>query len=244
MISSLMSVNQIDVKAEDIDADSVTITLADGTVLDLSDELQVLDEAEAPIGMDEDETMGAEIFRRKTVERYTEATLSFSDADGNTYTKTIQVYNKEYASDEYSLYTIDQMEMNKDVINDYSMIALNANPSKGLSGGYDMDACTKLLDAWDVEDMYLNPNTLTSCNFANYYTVMTDSISNRGNVYNGQALNQEKVVLDVDNKRQSVMGVSSDEELTNLIKFQHAYSASSRYINVVSEMLEHIITRL
>ena len=36
----------------------------------------------------------------------------------------------------------------------------------------------------------------------------------------------------------------SDEELTNLIKFQHAYNASARYINVIDQMLEHVIERL
>ena len=40
------------------------------------------------------------------------------------------------------------------------------------------------------------------------------------------------------------MGVSGDEELTNMIKYQSAYNASSRYINVISEMLEHIINTL
>ncbi|MDE7045037.1 MAG: hypothetical protein K2O97_08515 [Acetatifactor sp.] len=41
-----------------------------------------------------------------------------------------------------------------------------------------------------------------------------------------------------------MVGVSSDEELSNMIKFQNAYNASSRYINVISEMLEHIINTL
>jgi flagellar hook-associated protein 1 FlgK len=38
--------------------------------------------------------------------------------------------------------------------------------------------------------------------------------------------------------------VSSDEELANMIKFQHAYNASSRYINTVSEMIEYLIEKL
>ncbi|MCH5254164.1 MAG: hypothetical protein J1F41_04505, partial [Lachnospiraceae bacterium] len=38
--------------------------------------------------------------------------------------------------------------------------------------------------------------------------------------------------------------VSSDEELTNMIMYQNAYNASSRYINVISEMIEHIVTTL
>ena len=29
-----------------------------------------------------------------------------------------------------------------------------------------------------------------------------------------------------------------------MIKFQHAYNAAARYVNVVDEMLEHIVTRL
>ena len=43
---------------------------------------------------------------------------------------------------------------------------------------------------------------------------------------------------------QTVIGVSSDEELANMIKFQNAYNASSRYINVIDEMLEHILNTL
>jgi flagellar hook-associated protein 1 FlgK len=48
----------------------------------------------------------------------------------------------------------------------------------------------------------------------------------------------------IHNERLEVMAVSTDEELTHLIKYQHAYNASARYVNVVSEMLEHIINTL
>ena len=34
---------------------------------------------------------------------------------------------------------------------------------------------------------------------------------------------------------------ASEEELTNLIMYQHAYNASSRYINTINEMLETLI---
>jgi len=32
--------------------------------------------------------------------------------------------------------------------------------------------------------------------------------------------------------------------LTHLIKYQHAYNAAARYVNVVSEMLDHILSTL
>lgn len=42
----------------------------------------------------------------------------------------------------------------------------------------------------------------------------------------------------------SLKAVASDEELEKMIKYQQAYNASSRYVNVISEMLEHIVTAL
>lgn len=48
----------------------------------------------------------------------------------------------------------------------------------------------------------------------------------------------------IESARQQVSGVSSDEELSNMIKFQNAYNASSRYINVIDGMLEHLLSTL
>ncbi len=44
--------------------------------------------------------------------------------------------------------------------------------------------------------------------------------------------------------REQVLGVSSDEEMSNMVMFQNAYNAASRYINVVSELMEHVISTL
>jgi len=40
------------------------------------------------------------------------------------------------------------------------------------------------------------------------------------------------------------MGVSMDEEVSNMMKYKFSYSAASRAINVVDEMMETIITRM
>lgn len=45
----------------------------------------------------------------------------------------------------------------------------------------------------------------------------------------------------VENNRQSVSSVSLDEEMTNLIQFQHAYSAAARQITVIDEILDKVI---
>ena len=47
-----------------------------------------------------------------------------------------------------------------------------------------------------------------------------------------------------DRDRQSVMGVSLDEEMSNLIKYQHAYNAAARLVSTTDELLETIINRM
>lgn len=52
---------------------------------------------------------------------------------------------------------------------------------------------------------------------------------------------QQVIVESVENKRFSVMGVSIDEEMTNMIQFQHAYSAAARVITAIDRNLETLI---
>ncbi len=44
--------------------------------------------------------------------------------------------------------------------------------------------------------------------------------------------------------RAAVNGVNIDEEMVDLVKYQHAYSAASQVISVVDEMLDTIINRM
>lgn len=55
---------------------------------------------------------------------------------------------------------------------------------------------------------------------------------------------QEILLNQLEGKKQSISGVSLDEEMTNMIKFQHAYNAAARYITAMDEALEVIINRI
>jgi flagellar hook-associated protein 1 FlgK len=57
------------------------------------------------------------------------------------------------------------------------------------------------------------------------------------------AANQALVVGHLENRRESVSGVSLDEEATDMIRFQHAYQAAARVITAVDEMLDLLINR-
>lgn len=56
--------------------------------------------------------------------------------------------------------------------------------------------------------------------------------------------NQKSNLLAVDNQRTSVSGVSLDEEMTNLIRYQHAYNGASRVITTMDEALEVLINKM
>lgn len=52
------------------------------------------------------------------------------------------------------------------------------------------------------------------------------------------------LVSQSDHIRQTVMGVSLDEEIANMIKFKYAYNANSKIVSVINSMIETVIFRL
>jgi flagellar hook-associated protein 1 len=63
------------------------------------------------------------------------------------------------------------------------------------------------------------------------------------NAADRQQANAQIVTDSVDDRRQSVSGVSMDEEMSNLIRFQRAYQASSRAMSTMDEMVDVLINR-
>jgi len=55
--------------------------------------------------------------------------------------------------------------------------------------------------------------------------------------------NAQVLTDSVENRRQSVQGVSMDEEMSNLVRFQRAYQASARAMSTMDEMLDVLINR-
>ena len=111
-------------------------------------------------------------------------------------------------------------------------------------GKADYDTAAALKAVFTEESYCLNPNVQKKTTFVDYYTDLVSQVANTGAVFQSIYENQEATVEATYSAREQIVGVSSDEELSSMIKFQNAYNASSRYINVISEMLEHIINTL
>ena len=113
-----------------------------------------------------------------------------------------------------------------------------------MDGEEDNATTSALKEAFVKEQFVLNPNVSARNSFISYYNSLVSQVANSGDVYNSIAEAQEQTVSAVESGREQIVGVSSDEELEFMITFQNAYNASSRYINVVSEMLEHLVSTL
>lgn len=59
-----------------------------------------------------------------------------------------------------------------------------------------------------------------------------------------KADHQKLLINNLDNRRESICGVSFDEEMTNMVKFQHGYNAAAKIITTMDEMLDVVIYRL
>lgn len=92
-----------------------------------------------------------------------------------------------------------------------------------------------------VQDaLLMNGGTAT---LDDYYRAMVASLGVSASQAEAQMNGQAAVLKHIDAERQSVMGVSIDEEMSNLIKFQRAYQAAARVISTVDEMLDTLINR-
>ncbi len=219
---------------EDWDADGTkTVRDSKGNEIIIRRDTKLLDAENCPVGSDRT-LPPRELFTRIGCERYTEVT----DEDGNTY----YLYNEEDLNDTTKMYTLQSISINEDLKLDQSLMPhLTQDQNQKM---VDQDMAEALVELWEKLDYNLNPNDLRGINFKTYYQSMVDEMAVFGDIYGSTGDSLEGTVLAIDNARQRVVGVSSDEELVSMIKFQNAYNASSRFINVINEMIETLITQL
>lgn len=138
-----------------------------------------------------------------------------------------------------SLYSVSNMIINKELVQNPTKLGF-VRPDDSV----DYETINKIKQAFTAETNTLNPNVKKKTNFVDYYGDLVAQVANSGSVFKSIVANQEATVNATFSSREQVIGVSSDEELTNMVKFQNAYNASSRYINVVNEMLAHLLNSL
>jgi flagellar hook-associated protein 1 len=154
------------------------------------------------------------------------------DENGNPY----QLFQKSIDAGDW---TVSNMVINADLRQNPTLLSFRLSDHSE-----DNETMEKLKTAFSESVYTLNPNVQTPVNFVNYYKNLVGQVANSAYVFRGVQESQTVTTDALFSAREQIVGVSSDDELTNMIMYQNAYNASSRYINVISEMLEHILTTL
>ncbi len=203
------------------------LTLADGTVLKNARYCEV----EVGGYMRKEDGSPIQMFDKVTTDAYQKKT----GADGKEY----WVYMEENADWQDSLYTLKNIEIDEELQQKPASMSFMKE-----DGSVDVETAEKLQAAFTDEIYTLNPEIKKKASFLNYYDDLVAQVANSGYVYRSIFTNQENTVEATENARQQIIGVSSDEELSNMIRYQNAFNASSRYVNALSEMLEHLVSTL
>ena len=97
-------------------------------------------------------------------------------------------------------------------------------------------------------DLTFNSVTLQSGSgaftFDEFYNALVSAIGIQSSSAQAGVSQQESVLLQLNNRRESISGVSLDEELIDLIQFQQAFNASARMISLVEELFDTLINRI
>ena len=174
-----------------------------------------------------------QMFKKITTDGYT------LDTDPTSPTYNQWLLNPENPEYRDSLYTVKNLMINVTLQQNPGRLSFRTEDQR-----IDYDTAEALKLAFTEEKYNLNPNVKKTVNFIDYYQDLVAQVANSGYVYRAFATNQEATVEAASYAREQIVGVASDEELSNMIRFQNAYNASSRYINVIDDMLEHLINKL
>ncbi len=80
--------------------------------------------------------------------------------------------------------------------------------------------------------------------FNDYYTAVISEVGTMAEKSKLEFDTTKQMAENMKNLQQSISGVNLDEEMANLVMFQHGYNASARVVSVMDRMLDTIINRM
>ncbi len=80
--------------------------------------------------------------------------------------------------------------------------------------------------------------------FDDYFAQSVTNVGLKGEQAEINMFSQNAIMTDLRNLRDSISGVNIDEELADIMKFQHGYNAAARFVTVIDEILDTVINRL
>ncbi len=126
----------------------------------------------------------------------------------------------------------------------YDSTAINVD-FRYKTGGYQGPGDNK--NAVDIaalrDSLTMNPDKMGSPQdtFMQYYSAMTGDLGLKRNEVKTTLETRENMRAEYQKHQSSIAGVSIDEEMANIIKFQHIYQAAARTISITNQMLDTLL---
>ncbi|GGJ60599.1 flagellar hook-associated protein FlgK [Virgibacillus salexigens] len=128
--------------------------------------------------------------------------------------------------------------VNQDILDHPDLIAASTNDTDGQG-----DNALHLADVFDDKQLTGSPlGENTSIN--SFYQSLIGEMGVEAQEANRMTKNTATLTSQVQEQRMAVSSVSLDEEMSNMIKFQHAYNAAARSMTAMDEMLDKIINSM
>lgn len=159
------------------------------------------------------------------------------DENGKPISGAYWKFNEESGDDKTSLYNCANLKINQKLVQVPSLLGFKKEDESA-----DFNLGKAFVDKFQYIGIFLNPNSTKPSTFENCYIDLVNEFATVGNVYKGHYEYQQLALEQSENERQTVIGVSSDEELEHMIMYQNAYNAASRYINVINSMLDTLLS--
>lgn len=129
----------------------------------------------------------------------------------------------------FESYNDGNLIVNNNIVNDINQIAVSADGTEGNS-----EIAVKIANI-------NHQKTIDGTTMTDFYSRMLARLGNDKQTSDRFAETTDLVIQQLTQQKGSVSGVSIDEEMTNIIKYQRSYQASARLISIADEMLETVI---
>ena len=131
------------------------------------------------------------------------------------------------------------IEVNQAIRNDVMSVAAGYMDAAGTAPTGDGRAAVEIAAIRNTSVMVGGMKT-----FDDYFADTVTNVGLKGEQAETNLLSQNAIMDDLRNLRDSISGVNIDEELAEIMKFQHGYNAAAKFITVWDGLIDTVINRL
>lgn len=131
------------------------------------------------------------------------------------------------------------VEVNPSLINDVRGVATAFLSNSGTINAGDARAAKEIASIRNSNVMVGRDKTLDD-----YFANTVTNVGLKGEQAEAMLTSERSIMQDLRDLRQEISGVNIDEELSDILKFQHGYNAAAKFVTIWDSLIDTVINRL